>query len=117
MESKGKQPSLELRFGVTRTNPKDAPTQVVRAVESTGMALAVSMEAAKLKQAYVAAALGVSESYVSRWLSGERPIPRKWIKRLCSITGSNLLDQHLRLEEALTGRDPIAYLAAQLVAA
>lgn len=114
METHGTQSPLNLRFGVTRSNPKDAPIQVVRAVESPAMALAISMEAARLKQAYVAQALRVSESYVSRWLSGDRPIPRKWVGRLCSITGSNLLEQHLRLEEALTGRDPIRYLAAQL---
>jgi hypothetical protein len=114
MESIGNQSPLNLRFGVTRSNPKDAPVQVVRAVETPAMALAISLEAAKLKQAYLAECLRVSESYVSRWLSEERPIPRKFVARICSITGSNLLDQHLRLEEALTGRDPIAYLAAQL---
>ena len=61
METTGNQSSLPLRFGAAHTNPKDAPMQVVRAVESPAMALAISIEAANLKQSYVAEALNGSD--------------------------------------------------------
>lgn len=117
MVTDGNQHSLRLAFGVTRTTPKDAPPQVLRAVESEAMALAISIRAGDHKLAYIAACIGKSESYVCRMASGERAIPHKLIRPLCVATGSNLLAQYVRLQLALNGTDPVALLAEQLRAA
>lgn len=114
METTGTQHALSLRWGATHSNPKDAPVQVVRQVTSRQMALDICMTAARLQQNTLAEALHIDASYVSRWLSGARPIPDKWVDRICKVTGSNLMRQHADLERALSGHDPIAYLAAQL---
>lgn len=114
METIGTQSPLPLRWGATNSTPKDAPIQVVRQVQSRLMALDICMTAARLQQATLAEALHIHPSYVSRWLSGERPIPDKWINRICKVTGSNLLRQFDDLERALAGHDPVAMLAAQL---
>ena len=114
METTVRQSPLSLRWGATHSNPKDAPVQVVRQVSSRAQALDICMTAARLQQATLAEALHVDPSYVSRWLSESRPIPDKWIDRICKATGSNLLRQHADLERALMGHDPVAFLAAQL---
>ena len=93
---------LELRLiSVLHREPKDAPASLLRAVDSEAMALAVSMQAAGAKQAYVAALIGKSAGYVSRMASGDRAIPDKLIGPLCVVTGSNLLRQFRAQQEAL----------------
>lgn len=117
MVTSGNQNSLRLAFGVSRTAPKDAPQQVLRAVDSEAMALAISIKAGNHKLACIAARIGKSESYVCRMASGERAIPHKLVDPLCVATGSNLLKQFIRLQKALNGDDPIALLVEQMRAA
>ncbi|HGM6772795.1 TPA: hypothetical protein ACKQAW_003390 [Stenotrophomonas maltophilia] len=81
--------------------PKDAPLQVVRQIESADQALAIAMKAGDHKLANVAAAIGKSESYVSRMRRGARPIPRRLVGPLCAATESNLLRQFFDLQAAM----------------
>ena len=83
---------LNLSFGVHRA-PKDAPRKVLMLVESPEQALRVSIKAAKLKLAYLAAVTGLSEGYLSRLANGKRKIPADLVPILCAATGSNLLRQ------------------------
>jgi DNA-binding transcriptional regulator YdaS (Cro superfamily) len=117
MESIGKQQdNLRLVFGV-HSAPKDAPQKLLRQIESAAQALAVSMQAGGHKLATIAAAVGKSESYVSRMRTGERPIPARLVLSLCAATGSNLIRQYMDLQAALEQPDPrteIARLAGML---
>lgn len=81
--------------------PKDAPHNVLRLIESEAQALAVSIASGNHKLDYIAACIGKSRGYVSRMQSGERPIPSKLIGPLCAATGTNLLNQFIRLQSAL----------------
>lgn len=101
METSGKQTTMKLAFGV-QNGPKDAPTAVVRQIESEAQALAVMMHGQKA--AAIALSIGKSEGYVSRLRSGKRDIPHALIGPLCAATGSNLLRQYIELERALNGR-------------
>jgi len=95
-------PSGRLHLGIcVQRRPKDAPLQVVRQIESPDQALAVAMRAGEHKLATVAAAIGKSESYVSRMRRGMRPIPRRLVGPLCAATESNLLRQFMDLQAAL----------------
>jgi hypothetical protein len=116
MQSDAKQKVLPLAFGVHH-GPKDAPTKVVRRVESAAMALDVSMRATGCKLAYVAACIGKSESYVSLMRAGKRGIPERLIKPLCAATGSNLLYQFHQLQMALREVGEADLLADMLRAA
>lgn len=114
MEIVGNQSSLPLRMGVTRTNPKDAPAKVLRAIESEAMALDVMLRASGAKLSYVGSRIGKSASYVCKMRKGERDIPEKLVRPLCAALDSNLLDQYRRLQRLLEGDDPVALLAAEL---
>jgi transcriptional regulator with XRE-family HTH domain len=98
--------------------PKDAPSKVLRQIESDAQALAVSVEAGRHKLAYIARCIGKSESYVSRLRKGERPIPEALVDRLCMATGCNLLRQFRDLQAALdeqqNERAEVRRLASQL---
>lgn len=96
--------------------PKDAPAKLVRMVESDAQAIAVAIKASGFKLAYVAAALGKSESYISRLRSGRRPIPDKLVKPFCRVVGTRLLEQHRELQVALemTERGHISRMASML---
>lgn len=109
------QRKLPLIAGMQRT-PKDAPASLVRSIETDAQALAVSMQAAGAKSAYIARCIGRSESYVCRLRSGARPIPARLVSQLCWATGSNLLAQVRALREALTptAAARIEALASQL---
>jgi hypothetical protein len=109
----GNQKDLRLAWGVHNA-PKDAPPRVVRQVESEAQALAISIAAGGHKLAYVASSIGKSIAYVSRMRNGERPIPHKLVRPLCSATGSNLLSQYLDLQRALEGACDVTRLAAML---
>lgn len=114
METSGKQMDMRLAFGVSRTNPTDAPAVVLRQVESEAMALRVSITAGHHKLAYIAARVGKSTSYVSRLATGQRPIPDRLVRPLCVATGSNLLRQFLDLQRAMSGQGEVERLAALL---
>lgn len=104
--------------------PKDAPSNLLRQIETEAQAIAVSMRACGAKLAYIAASLGKSESYISRIRNGERPVPHWFVEPFCYITGSNLLKQFIAFQTALAEvqRDPsprerIARLAQMMEAA
>lgn len=109
------QGNLDLPAYWTR-KPKDAPSRLVRMVESDAQAIAVAIKASGFKLAYVAAALGKSEGYVSRLRSGQRPIPDKLVKPFCRVVGNRLLEQYRELQAALemTERGHISHLASML---
>lgn len=110
MATPGNQKELRLAFGVHHA-PKDAPSQIVRQIESAAHALAVMIRAGHHKLEYVAACIGKSKSYVSRMQNGVRPIPEKLVGPLCAATGSNLLRQFLNLQAALDGICEVERLA------
>lgn len=116
MATNGNQKSLRLVWGAHKA-AKDAPTQVLRQVESAAQALAISISAGHHKLDYIAACVGKSRGYVSRMQAGKRPIPSKLVGPLCGATGSNLLAQFLALERALEDSCPVRALAEQLRAA
>jgi hypothetical protein len=117
MEIVGNQECLNLRFGVTRTNPKDAPAKVVRGCESEAMALDVMLRASGAKLSYVGSRIGKSASYVCKMRTGERDIPEKLVRPLCAALDSNLLDQFRRMQRLLESPNPAEVLAAELRAA
>lgn len=94
--------NLRLVWGVHNA-PKDAPSKVLRQIESEAQALAVSIASGNHKLAYIAACIGKSVAYVSRMKDGKRPIPDRLVGPLCGATGSNLLRQYRDLREALEG--------------
>jgi Trp operon repressor len=81
--------------------PKAAPDSLVARVQSDAQAVAVSLVAAKLKQAYIAASLGVSGAYLSQIRHGVRPLPDRLVLPLCFLTGSLLIQQFRDLQDAL----------------
>lgn len=113
METTGNQKELRLAWGVHKA-PSDAPTKVVRQVESEAQALAISIAAGHHKLEYIAACIGKSKAYVSRLQNGKRPIPDRLVGPLCAATGSNLLRQFCDLQRALQAPDDVARLAAML---
>ena len=110
MATTGNQTELRLAFGVHHA-AKDAPSQIVRQIETAAHALAVMIRAGHHKLEYVAACIGKSKSYVSRMQNGVRPIPEKLVGPLCAATGSNLLRQFLNLQAALDGVCEVERLA------
>jgi predicted XRE-type DNA-binding protein len=94
--------------------PRDAPEVLVQSITSDQQAIAVSIEAARLTQAYVAGALGISNSYISCLVSGKRPMPDKLVPAFCAATGTNLVRQYRELRCA---ESDIARLAEMLRAA
>lgn len=116
MATTGNENSLRLAFGVHR-GPQDAPSKVVRQVESDSQALAISIRAGHHKLEYVASCIGKSVAYVSRMQNGDRPIPEKLVSPLCSATGSNLLRQYRDLQAALNEVCEVTRLAELLRAA
>lgn len=113
----GTQNEMRLAFGVTRTDPQDAPDKVLRQIDSEAMALAVMIGAGNHKVAYIAACIGKSPCYVSRLQTGARAIPHKLVRPLCVATGSNLLAQFLARERAMSGQSEVHRLAELLRAA
>ena len=100
MATLGKQSTFPLAYGVHR-EPSDAPATVLRQVASEAQALRLMRRAGGHKQASLAAHVGKSVSYVSRLLSGERPIPEKLVRPLCVACRSNLLSQFRTLQAAI----------------
>lgn len=91
-----------------------ADPRVLRQIESEAQAVAVSMRASGAKLAYIAAALGKSESYISLIRSGKRPVPDWFVKPFCHVTGTLLLQQFRDLQCAMhevTARREVERLA------
>lgn len=104
-----------------RKGPTPADPCLLRQLESEAQAIAVAMQACGAKLAYVAAALGRSESYISLIRAGKRPVPPWFVKPFCHITGTLLLQQYIGLQAALasishseTASDVVSRLAQML---
>jgi len=100
-----------------RKGPSHADPRVLRQIESEAQAIAVSMRACGAKLAYVAAALGKSESYISLIRAGKRPVPDWFVNPFCHLTGTLLLRQFRDLQTALevvTARSEVERLAGML---
>lgn len=100
-----------------RNGPTPADPRVLRQIESEAQAIAVAMQACGAKLAYIAAALGKSESYISLIRSGKRPVPNWFVKPFCHITGTLLLQQFRDLQcaiEEVTARREVERLADML---
>lgn len=81
--------------------PKPAPDALVMAAPNALAAARIAIQAAKLKQAYVARAMGISPSYLSMILGGQSKIPDDFPEALSAITGSTLMEQRLAVDAAL----------------
>jgi hypothetical protein len=81
--------------------PKRAPDGMVARIESEAQAVAVSLQSSHCKQAYIAAQLGISPTYLSLIRHGERPLPGRLVVPLCYLTGTWLIQQHRDFREAL----------------
>ena len=81
--------------------PKAAPDALVARINADAQAVAVSLQSSGLKQAYVAAQLGISGAYLSQIRKGKRPLPDKLVMPLCYLTGTLLIQQYRDLQEAL----------------
>lgn len=88
--------------------PKDAPMKLVGQCiaqdNARELAMRVSMQASGLKLLACATKLGIHESYLSRLIRGAHSesgeLPEWFVEAFCWATGSNLLKQCLRMEEA-----------------
>jgi hypothetical protein len=77
--------------------PKHAPADLVRRVDTDAQAISVSMIG--MKQAYIAASLGISAAYLSQMVHG-RAVPDWIVEPFCVLTGTRLLAQVRKLREA-----------------
>jgi hypothetical protein len=81
--------------------PKPAPDALVARVTNDAQAVAIALKASNLKQAYVAAQLGISGTYLSLIRNGLRPLPDRLVLPLCYLTGTLLIQQYRDLQDAL----------------
>lgn len=93
----------EFPFLSTLPAPTDAPQAAVARCMSERDAFVASMKArcGGYKQAWYAAALGVSGAYLSQIKAGDRRVPDWMVVPFCALTGTNLLRQYRQLQEAL----------------
>ena len=91
----------EMPFLAIAKAPANAPDALVRRVETDLQAIAVSLAACGLKQAYVAAQMGRSAAWLSRVKTGSLVMTEAQMRRFCDVTGSNLLLQVRALRDAL----------------
>ena len=113
------QPDLAMMGGVLRA-PTDAPPNVVRACESEAQALRVSLRARGHSNSWYAGALKRSRSYFSEIVNGKKEIPDWMIAPICVLTGTNLLAQYRKWQQALNAVEGVETEAdrdARIVAA
>lgn len=91
-----------MAFLATVPAPKPAPDAVISRIDSCSQAVALAIHFSGLKQAYIAAMLGISPSYLSMIRAGKRPLPDALVMPLCQITGSLVVRQFLDLQAALS---------------
>lgn len=80
---------------------KPAPDSVVARITSEAHAIKVSIVASQMKQAYLAAKLGVSPTYLTLMKKGDRPVPEWIVTPFCVHVGSMLLKQYREFQAAL----------------
>lgn len=106
--------------------PKDADLSMVARCKSLRMAFMVTLCArgAKFNQSWFAGKLGVTPTFISRIKSGEDALPEWMVPLLCALSGTNLLQQWIDLQDALnakkkvrTERDEALAIANELRAA
>lgn len=90
-----------MAFLATVPAPKAAPDAVISCIETCSQAVALAIQFSRLKQAYVAAQLGISPAYLSMIRAGKRPLPDALVLPLCLITGSLVVRQFIDLQAAL----------------
>jgi hypothetical protein len=81
--------------------PKRAPDDMLARITSEAQAVKVSIGSSRLKQAYIAAELKVSPSYLSLIRNGKRPVPEHLVQPFCYLVGSLLLQQYREFRAAL----------------
>lgn len=99
--------------------PKAAPDAVISRIETCSQAVALAIRFSGLKQAFIAASLGVSPAYLSMIRAGKRPLPEEMVMPLCQVTGSLVVRQWLDLQAALDAikgktADALAELVKQM---
>lgn len=90
--------------------PTDAPRSVVAqcAELSYGTVVRIALEmkaGGPWSDAWLASRLGVSRGYFSRILSDKQPMPEWMLRPIAFATGSNLILQFHKLQEALSDTD------------
>ena len=81
--------------------PKDVCPKLLRQCDSPRRAMRVSLKAAGLKLLACSRMLGISEGYLSKLVNEKQAMPDWFVPAFCWATGSNLLEQHLRMESLL----------------
>jgi plasmid maintenance system antidote protein VapI len=99
------QPEIPMRGGLTA--PVDAPRGVLAACESEAQALRLSIEFRGHSDSWFARELGRSRSYFSEIVNGKKAIPDWMIAPLCVLTGTNLLAQYRKWQQALNVVDAV----------
>ena len=104
-----------------RSRPPEGPggkAEIVAAVESEEMAVALALRLSGQSQARIAKRLGISPAYLSAIKAGERIVPTWFVRPFGYATGCNLLRQYIDLQTALRiaeghqrPRDVVAELA------
>lgn len=81
--------------------PMDAADSIVSKITTADQAVRVSLMQKGVKASFYADQMHISMGYFSRIANGHRPIPDWFIEPFCALTGTNLLKQHLALQEAI----------------
>jgi len=112
---------MQTNFAFLSATPKPsvAPDALLARVTSEGQAVAIAIKSARLKQAYVAAALGISGPYLSLIRHDKRPMPDALVLPLCYLTRTLLVQQYRDLQTALDAikgktANAVEAMAAQL---
>jgi hypothetical protein len=87
-----------------KTPPVDAPSKIVRQIETPRMAMRTTLKAQGMKLLSVATQLHISEGYLSKLVNEKEPMPEWFAEAFCWVTGNNLLRQHIAFNEALDER-------------
>jgi len=81
--------------------PQNAPDSIVSQVTTADQAIRISLMQKGVKASFYADQLHISMGYFSRIANGKRPVPEWFIEPFCALSGTNLLKQHLALQEAI----------------
>lgn len=81
--------------------PRNEADSIVSQIRDEAHALRCSINFTKYKLAYYAANLGVDITYISKMKNGKCPIPEHFVMALCYLSGTNLLQQYIKLQDAL----------------
>lgn len=93
----------EMPFLQALPAPVDASKQAVAMCQSEADAICASLRhrLSGYSNAWVARALGYSRSYFSELKTGVKTMPEPRVAHFCHLTGTNLLQQYRKLQQAL----------------